>query len=562
MSEDKNWIKELEQQAQAEGLAVADRPTGEALALPEISLQLDPVTMASMVGDQLRDEPIFVRQDSKVVELRQDGTVVEMTPARFVTWAGRRCFFFKPTKDGEPIRRGMTQDAAKVILESEELQSRLRPLRRLVPVRIPIMDPDGTVRLADPGYDKASGIVVRDTLKYEDDWSVERASDWIRELVKDFPWGDDGRSLAVWVCSAMTVFCQAMVKGLPPMFVFVANRPGSGKTVLAKMGASAVFGRAGVLPWERDSSKLSEQLNSMAVTNAPFMILDNVKGYVSSEVLEGFLTSAVWTFRRFHSQSMLEYEKNTIVYLSGNDATVSDDLIRRSLFVDLFADQDADERASGRNTEEIDDAYLSQSKVRSQFLSSMWAIVKNWAEAGKPKAPTSMPSFQSWADVVAGMVVAAGFQNPLERAMLDSGGDRSRYEFKELLEAALREYPDKAAEGSIELTLAEWCALARGIGVYREVLGTVEQAHAYMVERRLFRWDQNEDITTQAEMRQAAQWMDKKQSTTFGTILRKQRAQKVKIKGEHWQFGNRRTASARLNVLIRLENKESADHPF
>lgn len=572
-------MRQLAPIAAAAGIDLGVAPDGKLaqVTIPPVHVKLDPVTVAQMVGDQLRDEMLFVTPAGEVVELMPDGKLEPMDATRFVTWAGERILFFaKKNDEGKPIRTGIKKDLAAVLLASNGLKSRLRVLQRVLPVRVPTLGKDGKPVLLPEGYDYATGTYVLERLRYETDWNVERSAAFLREFVRDFPWGDSGRSLSVWACSALAPFCQVMCPSLPPMFGFLANKAGSGKTILAMVGPCAVHGRAGVQTWNREDGKLEEQLNSYARANAPFLILDNVKGHVSSELLEAWLTSRTWNFRRFHSQTMVDTQKNTITYLSGNDATFSDDLIRRSLLVELFADMDADDRAAGRASNEIDEEVLSRPDVRRSLLAAMWGMVRHWGEVGMPTGASRLPSFVAWGAVVPGIVMAAGFDDPCQRAEMISGGDKSRTEFVTLMEAA-REAMAVAAEAGRDLVLKlpEWAALARKAGIYYEVLGSTEEMHAVMVEKRLFRRasrtpegvmpfsEDDERHQLAAEMEEAAAYMDRSMSTKFAGILHRKRDNKKRLKdGAIWQFGSRKGRRSEFAMVRVSAPEEPVDAPL
>src|SRR5207247_464123 len=100
-------------------------------------------------------------------------------------------------------------------------------------------------------------------------------------------------------------------------------------------------------------------------------------------------------------------------FLTGNDASPSADIAERCLFVELFI-----EEANNRDRvipRVIDDTFLAEPKRRGQILSALWALVRAWEADGKPKQPDEpMQRFERWSEIVAGIVYASGFGDPLE----------------------------------------------------------------------------------------------------------------------------------------------------
>jgi hypothetical protein len=83
-----------------------------------------------------------------------------------------------------------------------------------------------------------------------------------------------------------------------------------------------------------------------------------------------------------------------------------EDFERRMRQIELaFPEEDANKRKfeSARLHEEI-------LERRSESLSAVAALYRNWAERGFPKGPTTFTSYLEWAEVVGGVMVAAGLQ--------------------------------------------------------------------------------------------------------------------------------------------------------
>jgi hypothetical protein len=82
-------------------------------------------------------------------------------------------------------------------------------------------------------------------------------------------------------------------------------------------------------------------------------------------------------------------ENNVTVLITGNGCTVSPDIRRRSLFVELFMEQ---ERAEDRKFKRIldDGEFLA---MRPRILAALWALVREWDAAGRPKPSRTHTAF-------------------------------------------------------------------------------------------------------------------------------------------------------------------------
>jgi hypothetical protein len=118
------------------------------------------------------------------------------------------------------------------------------------------------------------------------------------------------------------------------------------------------------------------------------------------------------------------------VFVTGNGCTVSPDTRRRSLFVELFME---DERAEDRSFQRVlDDGVLLA--MRPQILAALWTLVREWDKAGRPKPSRTNSAFPKWAEIIGGIVEFAGYGCPLESAEIPSAADVDGSDMRELVE--------------------------------------------------------------------------------------------------------------------------------
>jgi hypothetical protein len=81
--------------------------------------------------------------------------------------------------------------------------------------------------------------------------------------------------------------------------------------------------------------------------------------------------------------------------------------------VDLFCAVEA----RGRKFERIiTDAWLSKEDTRAQFLAALWSLVRYWQDCGCHRHDHLLESFEEWSAIVGGIVVEAGFCDPIKAA--------------------------------------------------------------------------------------------------------------------------------------------------
>ena len=163
-------------------------------------------------------------------------------------------------------------------------------------------------------------------------------------------------------------------------------------------------------------------LDSAAIARKPYLVLDDCKN-LQSQALNRFVTSPVHECRLFHSQRLATIPKITQVLATGNRLTVSADLDRRALVIDLFEPGDATARTFKKA---ITTAWLFSDATRARFLAALWYIVRHWSEKGMPSMEEHVkPSFEDWTALIGGIVTSFGMTNPCTPRTSASGGDDS-----------------------------------------------------------------------------------------------------------------------------------------
>jgi hypothetical protein len=155
-----------------------------------------------------------------------------------------------------------------------------------------------------------------------------------------------------------------------------------------------------------------------ALGGSMVLFYDNIKRHISSSAIESAMTATHIPGRILGHSRNVEVENMMTVFLSGNGATVSSDLRRRLLHVDLFLEE---ARAEDREIEH----YLSDELIvaqRPKMLSALWALIQKWDKGTQPRPSLLMPGFETWAEVICGILEHNGFVSPcIEGPQLDSG---------------------------------------------------------------------------------------------------------------------------------------------
>lgn len=405
---------------------------------------------AKEVGNILNKNGVFRRDEMVVTVNRERGVLVEMEANRFRTYVEKHCtparFFWD--KHGSCTKREMTMSAevARGTLASDTFIEQQRSLVRVNQVASPVWrqgDGDANkIELLQPGYDEESrtftvgvpGVVVAS------DMALDEAVKFLRgDLLREFPFGDrdkvtgQSRAEAVHVAAMLSVYAPALVPlvAARPGVLWMANASRTGKTLLAKTAQIPVFGTASVTPMKTEE-EFDKVLDTATIEAWPVLFLDNLTGLLKSPSLDAFMTSPTRRARIMGGQKSFAAARTTQVLITGNNLGLSEDLEERFLICDLYL-EDMDPRAR-KIERRIDEGWLAQPATRGRILSALWALVREWDEAGRPLSKTTIPGFETWSEVYGGIVEFAGFGSPLVRPQLAHGGNDWKRDLMAMLE--------------------------------------------------------------------------------------------------------------------------------
>jgi hypothetical protein len=206
------------------------------------------------------------------------------------------------------------------------------------------------------------------------------------------------------------------------MLIYNANQPGSGKSLLMRVSLAPVHGHPDESGKPESEAEFEKVLDSAAIARKPYLVLDDCRS-LHSQALNRYITSPIWATRLMHSQRFATLPQVSQVIATGNGLTISPDLDRRALVIDLF---EAGEAAARSFANEITPGWLSLPNTRARFLAALWALVRRWRDNGALMMKEHRRgSFEEWSGVIGGMVMASGLANPFAPRTAEIGGDEA-----------------------------------------------------------------------------------------------------------------------------------------
>ncbi len=367
-------------------------------------------------------------------------------------------------KQTERSFRTIPINLSRTILASKDFLQELRPLLGFSNVRLPIRRPNGRIELLAEGYDEWSGVLTISGPGAEYTHithSLESASAYLRGLLSEFCFieTDKERAISVAIAGMLTLYCRLLLgaHALKPAFLYTANAEGAGKTLLAKLAIIPVLGSCPTGTMPKDEDEFRKRIFACALVDAAVLFIDNVIGHLRSPALASFVTSPIIQDRLLGVSRLISLEHNAVAFITGNQATYSPDIRRRTLTIELFL---AEMRSEDRTiTHPLDDGVIFAK--RTEILAALWTLVDTWANADQPKGGISHASFPQCSELIGGILEHAKFASPFTDPHTELSGDTDTRDMEKLV--------DLLAPGK-EFTYDELLEYCRSYGLFERLI--------------------------------------------------------------------------------------------
>lgn len=463
----------------------------------------------------------------------------------------------------KPLKGELTKDQAETMLDANGvLQAKLPVLNGIHMVRLPVLDAgdldergNPRLRLLNHGYDAGTGIYTcRNGVDYRTDMDFDEAVNYFWNLFRWFGWRTPERDFAIHLAAILTMYGRGIYLGKAPMFFYNANIQESGKTTLASYVTWLTHGTMRTRPLLPDAEdKLMEALNTAALRGNPYVFFDNVNWHdkpVETVLLDEWLSNEEREFRKLGGNDEGAVKLRAMTLGTGNNATLSTDLQRRTLIVDLLNRQAGADRELPKSVKILDSAFFADEQHRRDGLAAAWAILRDWDNDGRPAwTGKELGSFNQWTRIIPAIVLHAGRKGANQKwdCMVPSTneeiGDKESVEFRKLAELALIEFgpgEDMEMREVFEITVAQFAGVARRHAVATYALWPEKDIESVMqTEGKAGGWKfvSNATATTEAvddvdmwaagatgdevaRKRHASEWLSPKTRSSFGNALK------------------------------------------
>jgi hypothetical protein len=140
---------------------------------------------------------------------------------------------------------------------------------------------------------------------------------------------------------------------------------------------------------------IEEAFDTALVRGACFISLDNVRGRLESEALESFFTEDRYEARTLRNSMEIDPRRHVVMFTS-NAAEANEDIKNRTCIVRI---RKRDEGYPFKKYAEgtiLDHVRANQPR----FLGAVFAVIREWHSAGKPRTDESRHDFRAWVQVL------------------------------------------------------------------------------------------------------------------------------------------------------------------
>lgn len=213
--------------------------------------------------------------------------------------------------------------------------------------------------------------------------------------------------------SLLTAVCRPSIPLSPGVLITAPaiSGAGTGKGLLARVLNTIAFGRAPqAFTGGSDRTELDKRIAAELIGAAPSLMLDNLNGVsLRSDILASAITERPARVRILGQSRMLPLNSSAFVVVTGNGLTVSEDLARRFIRIELDAGIEDPESRSFTGD------LLAEVRVRRAELLSAALTIWRWGRQNNISRGKPLGSFSEWCSWVRDPLLALGCSDPVER---------------------------------------------------------------------------------------------------------------------------------------------------
>lgn len=240
-----------------------------------------------------------------------------------------------------------------------------------------------------------------------------------RDQMLDAVFEGEGVAAVAHVLSmVLQQFMREMIPGPTPFYVFNKPAPGTGASLAADAAANITIGEdAPSWAMPRNKEETAKTITSALKDGHGIINFDNIGDGVDSSELAMALTQSVYMARVLHTSDAVRVDVRCTWSGTANHLTMSPELIRRSVLIDMDANAAHPEDRVPEDGWRHPNLTTWVLQNRGKLVSACLTIIQHWINEGMPRDDAArMGSFEAWAGIMGGVLESAGVKGFLSNA--------------------------------------------------------------------------------------------------------------------------------------------------
>ncbi|MER8491711.1 hypothetical protein NKH53_26195 [Mesorhizobium australicum] len=290
---------------------------------------------------------------------------------------------------------------------------------------------------------------------------LERAKNLILiDLLGDWCFADDFggepregvASKAHTVALLLQHFARELYSGCTPGFLIDKPAPGTGATYLVDVIHRVAHGRsAAAEAFPETEDEVRKGTTAKLRAGVSMIFYDNVRRKFGGSAVAALLTAETWRDRILGETRIAEYPNLGVMVVTANNASISDELVRRLLPIRL--DARMPEAALEDRTFRKPDLSGWVMENRGELVWACLTLIQNWIAKGRHPARQGFKSYESFAKVMGGILDAAGIDGFMQN--VDAFRASKKVENLEDIDLMQALFDGPAAQGAKAFSAAE-----------------------------------------------------------------------------------------------------------
>jgi 5S rRNA maturation endonuclease (ribonuclease M5) len=383
-------------------LDLSQKPAAKSGDKPQVFLPGNGHTItkaAKSLGEKLAGLRTVFTRGGAIVKLTTDpdgGPILtEAAPASLASDFEAVADLAKLSAKGEVTSATCSESAARLIAAADVFKNALPEIRVLSPCPV-LVERDGKL-IEICGYDPESGVMASG--EPVESVTLDEARVLLSEAIQDFQFAtpaDRARALASIVTPAL-VFGGLVRSMRPTLDLAEADDSQTGKGYKKKQTAAIYRQKVRTITQKKTGiGSLEESFNAALIRGQNFICFDNVRGRIDSPAIESFLTEDVYFARAAFSKNIEIDTRRICLMLTSNKADLTNDLANRCSCVRILK-----RPPEYRYKTYLEGDILEHIRAHQpRYLGAVFAVIRAWHEAGKPRTNETRHDFRPWAQTL------------------------------------------------------------------------------------------------------------------------------------------------------------------